>query len=207
MTSRAGEREVGDVGTLKALADPLRLAMLGALMRPDAGPMTVKEIAAELEEPPTKLYRHIKQLERSGLVVVAGTRLVSGIVESRYAAAQEALRLSRRMFSGGTAEPSDGLGVLLAAVDVLGRDLRRQFGAGRLELAGRPDGPGGAPAFAHLTMRLSPERLGVLRERLVALATELHEEGDSPGADTVEVTLFSLLYGLDPAPGGVSGSR
>ncbi len=201
MTPVGDEREVVDVATLKALAEPLRLAMLRLLMAPGAGGMTVKEMAAALEEPTTKLYRHVRQLETAGLVVVAGRRLVSGIVESRYAAGQRALRLSRELFFRGSAEPSDGLGVLLAAVDVLGRDLRRNFAAGRLELAGGPDGPGGAPAFAHLTLRASTARLAELRERMVALAREFAEEGDSPGADTVEVTLFSLLYGLRP-PGG-----
>lgn len=201
MTSPRGEREVADVATLKALADPLRLAILGVLMERRAGPMTVKEIASTLEEPPTKLYRHIRQLEGAALVSVAGTRLVSGIVESRYVAAQRALRLSREVFARGDARPSDGVEVLLAAVDVLGRDLRRQFAAGRLDLAGGPDGPGGAPAFAHLTMRVSRSRLDALRERLVRLAEEFGQEGESPDPDAVEVTLFCLLYGLGPAAG------
>jgi DNA-binding transcriptional ArsR family regulator len=79
------------VDVLKALADPLRLNMLYALTR-DRGPgpraMTVKELAAELGEPQTKLYRHIKHLESAGLIRAVTSRVVSGIVEYRYQASQ-----------------------------------------------------------------------------------------------------------------------
>ncbi|HEX5189544.1 MAG TPA: helix-turn-helix domain-containing protein [Streptosporangiaceae bacterium] len=79
------------VDVLKALADPLRLNMLYALTRdrgPDPRAMTVKELAAELGEPQTKLYRHIKHLESAGLIRAVASRVVSGIVEYRYQASQ-----------------------------------------------------------------------------------------------------------------------
>jgi hypothetical protein len=55
--------------------------------------MTVKELAAELEEPQTKLYRHVKQLEAVGLIQVVASRMVSGITEQRYQACQSDLML------------------------------------------------------------------------------------------------------------------
>jgi len=79
------------VDVLKALADPLRLNMLYALTRdhdPDPRALTVKELAAELGEPQTKLYRHIKHLESAGLIRAVASRVVSGIVEYRYQASQ-----------------------------------------------------------------------------------------------------------------------
>jgi predicted ArsR family transcriptional regulator len=54
----------------------------------------VKELAQHLGEPQTKLYRHVKQLEAAGLIEVAATRMVSGILEQRYRARQRDLRLS-----------------------------------------------------------------------------------------------------------------
>ena len=65
--------------------------MRGASVRPRV--MSVKELAAELGEPQTKLYRHVKQLESTGLIRVAASRLVSGILEQRYQACQTDLRL------------------------------------------------------------------------------------------------------------------
>src|SRR5437588_8753531 len=73
---------VEDVATLKAVAEPLRMQLLLAL---DEGDLTVKELAAKLEVPPTRLYYHVRMLERHGLLEVASTRMVSGIEEKRYA--------------------------------------------------------------------------------------------------------------------------
>src|SRR5690348_7239748 len=72
-------RTVDDVEVLKALADPTRIAILAALMKAgrDLPIMSVKELAAELGQPQTKLYRHVRQLEAAGLIKVAATRLVS----------------------------------------------------------------------------------------------------------------------------------
>jgi DNA-binding transcriptional ArsR family regulator len=90
-------RTVDDVEVLKAMADPTRLAILAALMKPsgDLPIMSVKELAAELGEPQTKLYRHVRQLEAAGLIKVAATRLVSGILEQRYQACQRDLTFGR----------------------------------------------------------------------------------------------------------------
>ena len=90
-------RTVDNVDVLKALADPTRMAILAALMktRHDLPVMSVKELAAELGEPQTKLYRHVRQLEAAGLIEVASTRMVSGILEQRYQACQRDLMLGR----------------------------------------------------------------------------------------------------------------
>lgn len=84
-------RAVDDVESLRAMADPTRLAILYALMQPQRGELPVrsaKELAAQLGGSQTKLYRHIRQLEAAGLIRVAATRMVSGIQEQRYQASQ-----------------------------------------------------------------------------------------------------------------------
>lgn len=80
-------RTVTDVDTIKALADPTRLAILRALSR-DRLPKSAKELAEDLDQPQTKLYRHLKVLQEAGLIEPAGTRVVSGIVETKYRAMQ-----------------------------------------------------------------------------------------------------------------------
>jgi DNA-binding transcriptional ArsR family regulator len=103
-----GVREIDSVEELRALADPVRLAILSAL--DTHGPdgelpvMSVKELAQHLGEPQTKLYRHVKQLEAAGLIEVAATRMVSGIMEQRYRARQRDLRLSATLLRQHTDE-------------------------------------------------------------------------------------------------------
>jgi DNA-binding transcriptional ArsR family regulator len=85
---------INTVDQLKALADPTRLAILETLMSTGPAPlsvlpvMSVKELAAALGEPQTKLYRHVRVLESAGLIRVAATRMISGIAEQRYQACQ-----------------------------------------------------------------------------------------------------------------------
>lgn len=89
-------RAIDNVESLRAMADPTRLAILTALMEPVNGElpvMSAKELAAHLGESQTKLYRHIRQLEAAGLIRVAATRMVSGILEQRYQARQRDVSL------------------------------------------------------------------------------------------------------------------
>ncbi|MFF1870566.1 ArsR/SmtB family transcription factor [Kitasatospora herbaricolor] len=203
MVDKAKERQVNDVATLKALADPVRLAIISALMRSEGEPQTVKELAAALDEPQTKLYRHVKQLEAVGLIAVAGTRLVSGIVESRYVAAQESLRLSREMFSAGSETRTEAVDAVLAAIDLVRDGFRVQVRDGKLDFSAPDDGSAGPPAFvAHFAVRLDPERMVRLRRELGAIFDELAAEERSAAPDAVEVTAFALLYGVPVADAG-----
>ena len=109
-------RTVDNVDVLKAMADPTRMAILAALMktRHDLPVMSVKELAAELGEPQTKLYRHVRQLEAAGLIRVASSRMVSGILEQRYQASQRDLRLGRGFLRE---HAEDAAGVMQAVLD------------------------------------------------------------------------------------------
>lgn len=91
----AEEFIVDDFDTLKVLADPLRIRILD-LMR---DPCTVKQIAHELDILPTKLYYHINQLEKHGLIVLVETRIVSGIIEKHYQTAAYTIRVARQLLS------------------------------------------------------------------------------------------------------------
>ncbi|PYC80505.1 hypothetical protein C7C46_12460 [Streptomyces tateyamensis] len=205
MRERAEERLVDDVATLKALADPVRLAILGALNRHDPQPLSAKELATELDEPQTKLYRHLKALEKVALIEVAGTRLVSGIVESRYRVCQRALRLSAGIFAEDSAQRPEALAALLAGLDSFRRDFERAVRSGRMDLT-RPD-QGGAPGvFRNSVLRLTPERAARLRVELRELleraaADEVASDGPGgtgepgePGEPVVDVKLLALMY-------------
>jgi len=64
-------RMISEIDSLRALADPTRLAILTTLMesRAELPVMSAKELAARLDQPQTKLYRHLRQLESAGLIV------------------------------------------------------------------------------------------------------------------------------------------
>jgi DNA-binding transcriptional ArsR family regulator len=94
----ARSRVVDTAEAIKAMADPLRLRLLQLLMRTWERSWSVKEIAAELHQPVTKLYHHVKLLEGAGLITDVDTRLVSGIVEHRYRTSQRSLNFDESLF-------------------------------------------------------------------------------------------------------------
>ncbi|MFI5533690.1 ArsR/SmtB family transcription factor [Kitasatospora sp. NPDC051853] len=201
MVEQLTEREVTDVATLKALADPVRIAIMNALYRREPQELTVKEIAAALDEPPTKLYRHIKQLEQVGLIMVAGTRLVSGITESRYRLGQKTLHISNSVFASDSEERPQALNAMLAALDQARDEYRRLFLAGRLGLPSTDPARAASPSlFSNGGLRLSPARALELRDRLAAVIDEALADGNSTDPDAVEVSLMLLYYAVKPLP-------
>jgi DNA-binding transcriptional ArsR family regulator len=189
-------RLVNDVETLRVLSDPLRLAILRLLMRSasQAPPiLSVKEMAAELEEPPTKLYRHVKQLEACGLIVVAETRLVSGIVEYRYRTGQLGLRWDSALL-GQAADPSDLLAIDMASCESFLQDYAVAVTSGkvRLDQQTSSETPYRNPISAVVEARLSPQRATQLRGRLAALIDEYFDGSDDE--DGVPVHMSLIFY-------------
>ena len=178
MEEQPGVREIDSVEGLRALADPVRLAILSALDTrvPDGAlpVMSVKELAQHLGEPQTKLYRHVKQLEAAGLIEVAATRMVSGILEQRYRARQRDLRLSAALFRRHADETE---AAVRSAFDAF---LTGVFDRARKE--GWPsDGPD-KPVMLVFDDRVSPEAAERIRARVVDVTREIAEAepGDIP---------------------------
>lgn len=209
-------RAVTDVETLKALADPTRLALLAALMRPGSGGprlMSVKELAAETGEPQTKLYRHVKHLEAAGLIRAASSRLVSGILEQRYQACQHDLTLG----AGLTHDEKSGDESQAMVAAVLDRYRSRFFAARRAEQrspAAASPGPADlTPVLSMVETRVPAARAAAIRERLQEVISELSQssDDDDEGGVLVEVLVgFSSPAAPDMAsqdrPGPPAGS-
>jgi DNA-binding transcriptional ArsR family regulator len=82
-------RVVNDAESLKALGDPLRLRILHALMREPRRAWSVKEIAAALEQPVTKLYHRYQ----SGQLTLQFDESLFGSPATRDASIQQAATL------------------------------------------------------------------------------------------------------------------
>ncbi len=184
------ERPPGtDAAVYKVLADPTRLAMLRLMMSDAAGTWSVKQLAARLSAPTTKLYRHIKQLEDCGLVQVAETRLVSGILEKRYRATQ--LDLQTSAAAGNALPTADLTRVVTATFDEARNQIAVMLATGRARLGPpSPQHPGGAILSG--TLHLTRARFAELHRRLVELLDEFHHEDTA--ADPIDATLFAAIF-------------
>jgi len=76
---------------LQALADPTRWRILGMLLLD--GPATVQELARALSSAKGTVAHHIRVLYSAGLIRIADTRRVRGVVEKRYARVARQFRL------------------------------------------------------------------------------------------------------------------
>ena len=90
------EMVIEDLEVLKVISDSLRVRILELIsVTNQKGQLcTVKQVAEKLDVPPTKLYYHINLLEKHGLIEIADTEVVSGIVEKRYRVAAYRMRVS-----------------------------------------------------------------------------------------------------------------
>ena len=188
------ERVISDVETLKALSDPVRLRILETMIQAADEDWTVKRIATALGVGPTKLYHHIAVLEEHEFIRASGTRVVSGIIETRYRISQLSVRLDRGLLSSSAPadETTAALDEMLRTLfDTARDDVTRAFRSGAMRTA-----PGDDPASGLLRQdlkRLTPARAAEFRERLTALLTEFDfDKGDEPGG--VPYGLLIALY-------------
>jgi DNA-binding transcriptional ArsR family regulator len=186
---------IDDLETLKVLSDPRRMAILEELDRAGEG-LTVKQVGEALGEDPSKLYYHVRLLERHGLIVVVATRLVSGIVEKQYGLRARTFQISHALLT--TTSEGGQPGLLATFLDSTRDEMEDSLRAGLLHLDA-PEAERTAICQKAHGMRLSPERARELRGRLLDLLAEFDDPaGQDRGPDAQAYTLLVTLYPLAP---------
>jgi DNA-binding transcriptional ArsR family regulator len=172
--------DAAQVEILKALAAPTRLRIMYALEVGGKEPrvMSVKELAEELGEPQTRLYRHVKVLESAGLIEVAATRMVSGILEQRYRAIHRDLQLGP--IAKAAPEAAE------AAVNTMLQMFSQQFFAdyrdGRIPDGDFPEDEAyREPRMVISSGRIAPDRANSIKLELERIIDELGKADDPTG--------------------------
>lgn len=154
-------------GVHKALADPLRIRLLEALWEM---PQSARELADHVDLPADRLYYHLNQLERAGLIEIAEYRpLARGKVERVYTPAVT----EPPSDAANPKEMAEFLGSMLDATRAdINAAYRSKQAGGRREV----DLHRGA-------LRLTDEALAELRGHIERLATQFGDR-DAPGVWT-----------------------
>lgn len=156
---------------LRVVADPLRQRLLTAFAQPG----TVKAVSAKLGEPLTKLYHHVDQLERSGLIRVVSERRVRGTTE-------RTLQATARRF----AVAPDVLSTLEAKERL--QKTRQALAVSALEDLIRGAGEDAPPLrMIKISARLTPAALDQLEPKLREMLRALAD----PEAPDTEVMLIA----------------
>ncbi len=191
-------RIIGDLETLRVVADPLRLRILEELR---GAPRTVKQVAERVGQVPTKLYYHFRTLEEHDLIRVVDTRVVSGIIEKWYQTSAARLTVDRSLLAPGAApeEIDEGLEVLLSVIlDEAKSEIRRAVRAGLINLAPEK-GDERSLVLGRRWMRLSPERMTEFLQRLGQLQLEYEQNTDAEDNAIAWEFLLGVYPTLRPA--------
>jgi DNA-binding transcriptional ArsR family regulator len=189
--------EATPLDMLKALGDPVRLRVISAL----TVPRTVKQVGEYLGEDAGKLYYHVKELYRVGLVDLVETRVAGGVAEKYYRAVQvhadDAFR--EQMNELAQKDPAEAAKMLTDVVNSMLASVLTEFSWVTSRM--RTD-PGADHELAiHLHGRfleLTPANAKALSERLERALTEA---GDDEGEAAHRYYLVSLLFPIRPEAG------
>jgi DNA-binding transcriptional ArsR family regulator len=197
-------RYIGDVETLRAISDATRMRILETMVQRRSPAWSVKELAAALEMPTTRLYHHVELLLERDLIRPTERRVVSGIIETRYSVAALSFQLDRSLFASDPAAGLEALHeTLLAVFDTARAEVELSFRLGVIRM-GAGDTEEDTFLLTRGLARLTPGRAAELRERLQALLAEFDDsQADDPAGRAFGVVL--ALYPMPPA-GGDTGS-
>lgn len=167
---------IQDLETLRALSDPLRLRMLELLARPQ----TVKEMAAQLGLGKTKLYYHLNLLEKHGIIRVARTRVVSGIIEKSYQVTAFSFRPASALLTGSEEGKAQGVFIIDSILDATRTDLTHGLRTGGLEVGAESQEK--KFLLGRVVMSLTPAQAASFYERFQALLAEVTQY-ETPAVD------------------------
>ncbi len=165
MAEQQEEFKITDLDSLKAVTHPLRLQLLELLKQAQ----TVKELAMELDMPPTKLYYHVNLLEEKGFIQVVDTQIISGIIEKQYQAVAHYYIIDDDMLA---TTPDEGQvnAFLRSFFKMAQREFQESIRAGLVDL--KEKGQPQKGSLLRINFHLSEEEARGLYRRLDALLQE-----------------------------------
>jgi DNA-binding transcriptional ArsR family regulator len=185
-------RRVTDASALKALAHPLRMALLEALVT--EGPMTASEAAGLLEESPSNCSWHLRKLAEHGFVREA--RGATGR-QRPWQAVSEGLEWGTDD-PDGTPDPSTRLAAEGLTDMLVERELQR-LRAARASRDREPAAWREATGLIHSQLWLTAEEARAVKERLHELLLTHAERSGAPGDRPADARLVSLVGWLVPS--------
>jgi DNA-binding transcriptional ArsR family regulator len=169
---------------LRAVCHPTRILLVENLH----SPRTIPELAELIDEPPSRLYYHVAELERIGLVRVVKSRKKGNLTERLYQVTAPYTRVDPTIFQ----RSPEGFEVMAQAVTAI-----LDTTALRFQRALRERRTGGDPAgllYAYQDLHIPASRAAELRRRLRELLDELKEieEPDAPVSAGLSIVFFPV---------------
>lgn len=177
--------KISDLETVRLLSDPLKLRLLQAFA--DSA-KTTKQVAGELGESITKLYRHVDALLDAGLLVIVDEKQKRGTIERTFQAVARRFEVDHTLFN----EDDSGDGA---------EAVRQVIRGGETELldalARAGDEDESQPIFMRIRGKASPEQIAELRETLNAWLESIPSDDEAPDDNAEGYGGLIAFYPID----------
>ncbi len=177
--------KINDLEQMRLLTDPLKLQLLHAFAE-DA--KTTKQVASELGESVTKLYRHVDALHDAGLLVISEEKQKRGTIERTFRAVAERFEADQSLFADEMGEEAS------SAI----RDMLRAGEAEILNAIANADNESYQKAIImRLRCKASPERIAELQQSLTEWIESVQEDIDCEADDAQVYGGLIAFYPID----------
>ncbi len=189
MTAK-GSRPITDVGTLKALAHPLRMQLYRGLCVAETA--TASQLAEQVDEAVSLVSYHLRKLAEHGLIEEAAAQSADGR-ERWWQPSSEGVSIRDKDFR----DAPEKAAAHLAATRLFHEqrtDMYRRYLDERLTWG--PEWNAAAPDSESL-FRLNPTELNELRQELIALVRKYDEKsrsGDAEGRENVAIHVYGFPF-------------
>ena len=177
--------KIKDLDQVRLLSDPLKLRLLQAFA---ASAKTTKQVAAELGESITKLYRHVDALHDSGLLEVVEEKQKRGAIERTFRAVAQRFEADYSLFSDA---PGD------EGIDAARQMLRVSETEILKILANARDDDEEQAIVMRIRGRATPEKIAELRTTLQEWLDSIPNCDQSPAEDAKEIGGLIAFYQID----------
>ena len=182
----AGRRRVTQ--QLRALAHPLRLRLLEAFA---LGRRTTMQVAAQMGEPPTRLYHHVHALRRAGFLKRVDTRQVRGTTEKYIEIARKQIgNIRGEHLTAASRAPLTGIAT--AVLDEARAEFLAAIAApSKLTRAT-------APVALRMLLTVPPSRLPGVRRRLLRALKDIQRDCKKGAPRSTKAQQWALTLVLAP---------
>ena len=162
--------KISNLEQVRLLSDPFKLSIVQAFAE---GERTTGDVAEALDQPITKLYRHVDALHAAGLLTITREQKKRGTVERYFEAVGRRFEADHALFAGEANGDDDSIrDMLRAGEDEIVNALRAA-----------EDDDADVPLVVRLRIKGSPARLRKMQQQLEAWVESVQQDDDGDDGD------------------------